>query len=162
MLTAKRAFQKPTSPETMSAILNEDPPEISQIVRNVPPALPRIVQRCLEKSPERRFQSTTDLTFALEALSDSGATRNAWPGETTSFVWRVGKLLKVFVPAALALLAVAAMLWLRGEPKISDRSSWVQLTNFPVSVTHPALSPDGRMLTFVRGSSTFVAPGEVY
>jgi serine/threonine protein kinase len=162
MLTGKRAFQKPTSPETMSAILNEDPPEISQMVSNVPPALQRIVHRCLEKTPDRRFQSTTDLTFALDALSDSGATRSKLPGETTSFGWRVGKLLKVFVPAALALLAVAGMLWLRGEPKISDRSSWVQVTNFPDSVTQSALSPDGRMLTFVRGSSTFVGPGEVY
>jgi len=41
-------------------------------------------------------------------------------------------------------------------------AEWVQLTNFPDSVTQPALSPDGRMLTFVRGSSTFAAPGEIY
>jgi serine/threonine protein kinase len=162
MLTGQRAFQKPTSPETMSAILNEDPREISQMVSNVPPALQRIVHRCLEKTPERRFQSTADLTFALEALLDSGSARSELPRETTRFAWRAGMLLKVFVPAALALLVVVAMLWLRGEPKISDRSSWVQLTNFPDSVTQPALSPDGRMLTFVRGSSTFVAPGEVY
>jgi serine/threonine protein kinase/tetratricopeptide (TPR) repeat protein len=76
MVTGRRAFQKPSSPETMTAILNEDPTEISRFVSNVPPALQRIVQRCLEKTPERRFQSTTDLRFALEALSGSGSVRS--------------------------------------------------------------------------------------
>jgi len=72
MLTGKRAFQKPTSAETMSAILNEEPPSPSQIVPNLPLALHRAVQRCLEKNPEQRFQSASDLVFALESLSDSG------------------------------------------------------------------------------------------
>jgi TolB-like protein len=100
MLSGKRAFQKPTSPETMSAILNEDPPEISQIVPNVPPALQRIVQRCLEKMPERRFQSTTDLTFALEALSDSGATRGELLGPRSGL-----HLNWIFALAAFVVLA---------------------------------------------------------
>src|SRR5215469_13209337 len=73
MLTGKRAFHKPTSAETMSAILNEEPPAISQIVLSTPPALQRVVQRCLEKSPQQRFHSASDLAFALEALSDSGS-----------------------------------------------------------------------------------------
>ena len=69
MLTGKRAFQKPTSAETMTAILNEDPPGISQIVPGIPPALSGIVQLCLEKNPQQRFQSVTDLASALETLS---------------------------------------------------------------------------------------------
>src|SRR6516225_8209106 len=70
MLTGKRAFQRPTSIETMSAILKEEPPAVSEITSNMPPGLARVVHRCLEKSPERRFQSASDLAFALEALSD--------------------------------------------------------------------------------------------
>src|SRR5271170_4753367 len=69
MLTGKRAFQKPTSPETMTAILNEDPPDISQVVLSPPPSLQRVVHRCLEKKPDQRFQSASDLLFALDALS---------------------------------------------------------------------------------------------
>ncbi len=72
MLAGKRAFQHSTSAETMTAILHEDPPAISQIARNAPPGLQRVVHRCLEKSAERRFQSSSDLAFALEALSESG------------------------------------------------------------------------------------------
>jgi Tol biopolymer transport system component len=73
MVTGKQPFRKATSAETMTAILNDDPPAITQTGANIPPALQRIVSRCLEKNPEQRFQSASDLAFALEALSDSGA-----------------------------------------------------------------------------------------
>lgn len=54
----------------MSAVLNEDPPAISQLAPMSPPALQRVVHRCLEKNAEQRFQSASDLAFALDALSD--------------------------------------------------------------------------------------------
>jgi len=73
MLTGRRAFQRSTSADTMAAILNDEPPAISQIAANIPPALQRVVNRCLEKNPEQRFHSASDLAFALEALSDSGS-----------------------------------------------------------------------------------------
>src|SRR5262249_13929886 len=73
MLSGRRAFRKPTSVETLTAILNEDPAPVSQLVPATAPALERIVHRCLEKNPEQRFQSASDLAFALEALSDSGS-----------------------------------------------------------------------------------------
>ena len=72
-LTGQRAFRKPTSVETMSAILDEEPVSVSTLAPRVPLALQRIVQRCLDKGPEQRFQSAHDLAFALEALSDSGS-----------------------------------------------------------------------------------------
>ena len=71
MLAGRRAFEKPTSAETMAAILNEEPPAISELAPNTPPALVRVVKRCLEKDPEQRFQSASDLAFALQALSES-------------------------------------------------------------------------------------------
>ena len=54
----------------MSAILREDPPDLSVTNQSVPPGLDRIVRHCLEKSPEQRFHSAHDVAFALEALSD--------------------------------------------------------------------------------------------
>jgi Tol biopolymer transport system component len=72
MLTGRRAFQRSTSAETMTAILNDPPPAVSQTTQNVPPGLQRVVYRCLEKNPEQRFQSASDLAFALESLSESG------------------------------------------------------------------------------------------
>src|SRR5499433_3101882 len=71
MLCGNRAFRRESGVETMNAILKEDPPELSQTNHNVAPALQRVVDHCLEKNPEERFQSARDLAFALEALSGS-------------------------------------------------------------------------------------------
>ncbi len=73
MLSGRRAFQGESTADTMSAILKEDPPDLLATNQNVSPGLERIVRHCLEKTPERRFQSARDLAFDLEALSvDSG------------------------------------------------------------------------------------------
>jgi eukaryotic-like serine/threonine-protein kinase len=69
MLAGQRAFSGESSVETMNAILKDDPREITAADRKFPPALERLVRRCLEKSPEDRFQSARDLAFALDALS---------------------------------------------------------------------------------------------
>ena len=103
MLAGKRAFQKPTSPETMTAILNEDPPGISQVVANIPPALQRMVHRCLEKNPEQRFQSASDLAFALDALSDSGSSS---PAKAANVVTG-GRRWKIIVSATATVLALS-------------------------------------------------------
>ena len=63
---------------------------------------------------------------------------------------------------ALVLLAIGAVLWWRNPPHLPDRSQWVQLTRFPDSVTQPALSPDGHMVTFIRGYGAFIGPGQIY
>jgi serine/threonine-protein kinase len=69
MLTGQRAFLRETMAETMTAILKEEPPEVSSTSPDINPQLEKIVQRCLEKNPSRRFQSAHDLGFALESLT---------------------------------------------------------------------------------------------
>jgi Tol biopolymer transport system component/predicted Ser/Thr protein kinase len=70
MLSGQPAFRGESPADTMSAILKEEPAELSETVRNVPPALERMVLHCLEKNPAQRFQSAGDLAFNLEALTD--------------------------------------------------------------------------------------------
>jgi eukaryotic-like serine/threonine-protein kinase len=77
MLSRRRAFQRETSAETMTAILKEEPPELSSHAVGLSPALQRIVTRCLEKNPAARFQSAGDLAFALDALSMSSSAATA-------------------------------------------------------------------------------------
>ena len=162
MLTGKRAFQKTTSAETMTAILNEEPPGVSQLVPLAPPAMQRVVHRCLEKSPEQRFQSASDLAFALEALSDSSSVTVAAPASSDRE--RRSKLVATTVGlTVVVLLAGAALMFFRTRKSSGPTSTaYVQLTNFADSAVAPALSPDGRMLAFIRGDSTFVGHGEVY
>ncbi len=106
MLSGKRAFQRSTSADTMAAILNEDPQSISTIGQIVPLGLQRVVQRCLEKNPEQRFQSASDLAFALEALSESGVARVTVAPSRPVRKW----LSRVAGAAAIAIIAVAAAL----------------------------------------------------
>ncbi len=71
MIVGSRPFRRDTHAETMTAVLREEPAELSSTGSGVPPALAKIVRRCLEKRPGERFQSAHDLAFSLEALSDS-------------------------------------------------------------------------------------------
>ncbi len=108
MVTGKQPFRKPTSADMMSAILNEDPPSISQLTPTSPPGLHRVVHRCLEKNPEQRFHSAHDLAFALEALSDSGAS----PAVATQAPFRrsPGRTL-VWSIALIAVISLVAVAW---------------------------------------------------
>ncbi|MGA9931350.1 MAG: serine/threonine-protein kinase, partial [Terriglobales bacterium] len=83
MLSGQRAFRGESPAETMSAILKEEPAELSETARNVPPALERMVRHCLEKNPGQRFQSAGDLAFDLEALTD-GSVSSSVVGRTAS------------------------------------------------------------------------------
>jgi serine/threonine protein kinase/Tol biopolymer transport system component len=109
MVSGRRAFQRPTSPETMTAILNDDAPDISQIAQNVPPGLQRVVHRCLEKSPEQRFHSASDLAFALEELSDSGSAAATASGAPST---RRGRRAVLWSITGFAVVSLAALSYL--------------------------------------------------
>src|SRR5439155_2340843 len=113
MVTGRRAFQRETAAETMTAILREDPPETT--MAGVPPAIERIVRRCLEKKPEARFRSAHDLAFALEAFS--GGSSTSAPSVATAvsaipMIRRSTSLALVVAMVAAVALAAAAGVWL--------------------------------------------------
>jgi serine/threonine protein kinase/Tol biopolymer transport system component len=129
MVTGKQTFRKLTSADTMAAILNEEPPSISQIAPTAPPGLQRVVHRCLEKDPEQRFHSAHDLAFALEALSDSAITTPSGSHVAASGSWSRRRIAVVAVAAVMALgAALFAYLWIRPEP-VPRVSNYVQLTH---------------------------------
>ena len=80
MLTGQRAFKRNSGIETLGAILKEDPPELSDVIPNIPPALEKLVRRCLEKDRELRFQTARDLGFNLETLSTMSQASNTLSG----------------------------------------------------------------------------------
>jgi len=73
MVSGKRAFKKGSAAESQAAILQQDPPELSSA--GAPLALDRLVRHCLEKRPEKRFQSARDLAFQLESISGETAAK---------------------------------------------------------------------------------------
>ncbi|MBK9063194.1 MAG: protein kinase [Acidobacteria bacterium] len=113
LLSGKRAFKRETPADTMSAILKEEPPELSESGRNIPPALDHVVKHCLEKERNDRFQSAKDVMFALSEAS--GATTAA--GGAKAPTPPSGKTMAVVAVAAVALLAFAGILLLRRSNK---------------------------------------------
>ncbi len=108
MLTGKHAFKRDTTAETMTAILREEPPELSETGWHGPPALQRVLSRCLEKNVERRFHSASDLAFAIESLSGTSATQSM----------ERPKARRVSLPWAATVLGVLALggaMWLVGR-----------------------------------------------
>jgi eukaryotic-like serine/threonine-protein kinase len=104
MLTGTRAFEGDTTVDVLANVLHTDPPELPASLR-VPPALERIIRRCLEKRPEQRFQSARDLAFALEGVSSGSGTAGAVTSAPTRRVpwWAV--LAATLVALAIGLAA---------------------------------------------------------
>ena len=158
MLSGVRAFRRDTAAETMTAVLKDDPPELSDrpVPRLVSPALERIVRRCLEKSPEQRFQSARDLSFALSALSGS-ETSAAVRAAAVAAPRRMPLLL--WLAAALALVAVAAGTWfVARRPQPTTRMQFALAVPDEMSISHMALSRDGSMLVFVSPEESSALP----
>jgi Tol biopolymer transport system component len=155
MLSGKRAFHRGTAAETMAAVLNDDVPDLPDAELSISPALDRIVRRCLEKSPEQRFHSAKDLSFALGVLSGtnaSGASRiqHAVARPANRWLW-AGLALVVLAVASTAIWFYASA----GAP-MANRMEFA----IPVSgeASHTAISPDGRMLAFVSPDDNTGAP----
>jgi eukaryotic-like serine/threonine-protein kinase len=149
MLTGMPAFPGATSADKISAILHGDPPALSEVVPSAPPALQRIVQRCLEKSPDQRFQSASDLAFALEALTDL-------PSETrkTSFVATTSRPRHTAVVVLAFLLSAAVVAGVVWKFRSSKTNVGVRdyeilpIATYPGNEIEPSLSPDGSQVAY--------------
>ena len=169
MVTGRRAFEGTNKISTLGAILHIEPQAASEISMGVPTELDKIIARCLRKDLERRAQSIADIKLALEELKEES--------ESGKLSGQVAAAAAVRQPArpprrpvaiaagVVALVVTAAGLawWpLKWPASAPARSEWVQITNLPDSAVQPALSSDGRMLTFIRGPSSFNTSGQVY
>jgi eukaryotic-like serine/threonine-protein kinase len=145
MLSGQRAFRRDTSAETMTAILKEEPPDLSTSGMAIPAAMERVVRRCLEKKPLQRFQSARDLAFDLEGLSGvSSASAAAVPlhEKTRQRVmpWFLG---------ALAIAAVAGTSWFFGARTAAVAvPAYHQLTFERGLVYDARFGPDGRSIYY--------------
>ena len=149
MLTGERAFKGETAADTMSAILTKDPPELDPAKLSISPALDRIVRRCLEKTPDLRFQSATDLAFALETLA-TASTSSSRAIDAPAVPQKGGAAWLPWSIAAVALLAAAAAWLIRPAPPAAEGawSNFSRLTEAAGEETSPALSPDGSTVAY--------------
>ena len=154
MLSGRRAFHADTAADTISAILTRDPPDLSETNRRIPEALDRIVRHCLEKSPEARFHSASDIAFDLEAISGTslvsaaGVTPGGVPWGTrvrSALPWLVLPLaLLGYLAGRLAAPKTAA------SPR-AERAEVRKLTIQPGVESYPSLSPDATAFVYEAG-----------
>jgi serine/threonine protein kinase len=156
MLSGKRAFQRQSAADTISAILKEDPPELSTTNSQIAPGLERIVGHCLEKNPEERFQSTRDLAFALESLSTTShpdlstvpnieltTAPNVSVTPAHAGVWKIVAIGAMAV--AIALAAIALFLVKRTTATVP---SYHKLTFRRGTIWNARFAPDGQTVVY--------------
>lgn len=155
LVSGRRAFQRDTAAETLTAILREDPPELSSSTSAaVPPGVVRVIDHCLEKNPAERFQSASDVAFALENLS--GASTSAVHAAVAS-VSKRRRWLPWGVAAAFALLSIGLSVQSLRAPNVDRPVSRLSI-ELPKQIPYDccggpyrglAISPDGRRLVYV-------------
>ncbi|MFN2386019.1 MAG: protein kinase [Thermoanaerobaculia bacterium] len=156
MLSDKRAFPGDTAADTISAILTKDPPDLSETNRRIPEGLERIVNHCLEKSAEARFQSARDLAFDLETLSATSLTSGPLSLPAAA-AWNIrGRRLLPWLTLPLLLLAYLAgqrATAKKAPARVTQPSNFAQLTFQSGLESFPSLSPDGTSIVYGAWSS---------
>ncbi|HEX8255028.1 MAG TPA: hypothetical protein VF846_17940, partial [Thermoanaerobaculia bacterium] len=150
-------FRSSSAADTMSAILREEPRELSAINPNVAPGLERVIRHCLEKSADQRFQSARDLAFQLEMLSSGSGTL-----PTVEVPILSGRSKLAIVVASALLVAGLAGGWMLGSRATAGNAQQIrfsQLTYSDEVELAPSLAPDGETFVFTRGSG---AASDIY
>ena len=148
MLSGNRAFHGDSAADTMSAILREDPPDLSLTNQNFPDGLERIVRHCIEKNPEQRFHSAHDLAFDLESLSGLSAP-GARPVPAIPAPSRRGILGAAAVAVLAAAVAVSYLAGRRVEKGSAPAGpSFSQLTFRQQPIFKARFAPDGKTVVF--------------
>ncbi len=149
MLSGRRPFAGESEAEVMTAILKDAPPPLSAEGLAIPPMLDRTVAHCLEKNPDRRFQSARDIVFALESVSSGSSISVALPPlpeETRKrrLRWALATL------AVLALIGGGAFSGVLWGKRVYDQPfpSYKQLTFRRGMITSARFSPDGNTVYY--------------
>jgi len=148
MVTGQKAFQGTSKMSTLSAILHQEPKPVSGITPAIPADLEKLINRCLRKDPQRRWQNMADVKVALDELkedSDSGRLQ-ATPARARQFA----PVRLVVMAVAVVVLVAAGWYWLGRQRSVAPEEPMVPkpLTSYPGTETYPSFSPDGTQVAF--------------
>ena len=162
LATGQMPFRDALITKLTDAILHRAPAAPSTLNKKISADLERVILKCLEKDPELRYQSAKDLVADLRRMELQRNTATFAPVQEK----KSGRAAMVAGAVALVLVAGVAAGWYwrvkHGGASGKPTLRYEQITNFADSATSPALSADGRMLTFIRGENTFLGPGQIY
>lgn len=158
MVAGRRPFEGATTFELLQAIVQKPAPPLAEIRPDLPMGLRMVVEKALEKDPAERYQTMREMVVDLRRLTRQSG---ELPGPLSSRRARQFKWAAALILVALGA-AIAVITFRPQQPVTPAQPQYTQLTNFADSATSPALSPDGRMLAFIRGPNTFFSPGQIY
>jgi eukaryotic-like serine/threonine-protein kinase len=149
MATGKAAFDRPTNPEKLAAVIREEPEPIAALNSRVPAQLRWIVERCLAKDPKDRYAATEDLARDLAALRDhasdlSSEARISLEASRRPRRWRA-------IGLGAALLAALSGIYLLGRRVERSRTSpprFRQLTFGSAGISTARFAPDGQSVVY--------------
>jgi serine/threonine protein kinase/Tol biopolymer transport system component len=167
MCTGALPFQGRTTALIFQSILQRTPTPPRQLNPAVPSKLEEIIEKALEKDRNLRYQSAADVRTDLQRLRRDTESVKVPVGETGVGPQPHRRNKASWIAAAglaVLLAAVAAIIfYLRPTERANKGAgSWQQLTFYTDSAVYPTLSPDGRMLAYIRGEETFFGPGDIY
>lgn len=165
MATGTLPFRGETSGVIVSAILEKQPVPASRLNPDTPPELERIIGKAMEKDADLRYQHASEMRADLKRLQRDSVSGSSRAQVAVSVPPSSKKVLRWLLPAmaALVVLVVAGLWYLRSRaPTVPDSSHWVQLTHFNDAAADPTFSPDGRMVAFVRYSTSEEHPTDLY
>jgi eukaryotic-like serine/threonine-protein kinase len=150
MIAGINPFRRESRAATVSAILQDEPKPLHELVPAVPWELERLITRCLRKSPARRLRSMADLAIALRELkeeSESGqlsvpSSPHAPSQRKPILVWSLAAL------GVIALFAAGIAWWIRAQRPVQSKFEVVPITTYPGEEMQPSLSPDGAQVAF--------------
>jgi len=147
MATGHRAFAGSSAADVLAALMREQPKPASEVVPDLPRELDRVIQRCLQKEPARRFQHTLDLKLELEQIKEETDT-----GRAAAAPARRWRLPWPWIAAGLAMvmvLATATELWRQSRDVPLDPPRLAPpLTSMRGKEEGASLSPDGEQVAF--------------
>lgn len=146
LATGRRPFTGDTNVAVLSSILRATPRPVSDLKPNLPSGFVRIVERCLAKDPDARYQSAKDLCHDLDTLAAYGEARVTYRGHRT---WKIAAFASV---GALALVVWQTM-GLPSDETLTPEAH--RLTTTPGEERSPALSPDGKWLLYMRNGDIY-------
>jgi len=149
MATGKKAFEGKTSASLMAKILEAEPPSMASLQPMTPPALDRVVKKCLAKEPDQRWQTAIDLCGELKWIAEGGSQVASTPTVPVKGIYALGKRALIFGLGALLLVAA-----------ITGLAVWNLKPSFPRLVSRFAITlPPGQQLAGLDvGPSVAVSP----
>jgi Tol biopolymer transport system component len=154
MATGQRAFPGESQASLIASIMSKEPPTISSIQATTPPALDRLVRKCLEKDPDDRWQTARDVASELQWITEGGsqigvpATVAARRKSRERTAWVAAGVL------AITTIALAVVTLTRTEPEVRKIQFQIPAPNGVAAMGSPRISPDGRFVVFNATDST--------